>query len=194
MTGVILLAAGGSQRLGKPKQSLVYKGETFLQHAIKTACAINPAAVVVVLGSGADKLKDSINDDDLVQVTINTGWTEGLSSSIRQGLLLLLRMYPLADSVIFMVCDQPHVSPGILKGLLEKKAVTHKKIIASTYGEVAGVPALFDKSFFPDLLALKEQEGARKIIRMNAGDVASVPFPEGIVDIDTIEDYEALEK
>ena len=193
MTGIILLAAGASQRLGKPKQSLIYKGETLLHHAMNVALSICPETVVVVLGSEAETLKQEVKDGR-IHVIINTDWNEGMSSSIRHGLLSLLRLHPVAEAVIIMVCDQPHVSPELLKELQEVRYRTHKKIIASAYGEVAGVPALFDKSFFPDLLALRDQEGAKKIIRMNFSEVETVSFPEGIIDIDTKEDYEALEK
>jgi molybdenum cofactor cytidylyltransferase len=190
MVGVILLAAGGSKRLGTPKQSLLYKGETLLQHALKEALQVS-RQVVVVLGAGADELKQELINPG-VQLVINAEWEEGMASSIRNGLLSLLRSHPMIEAALVMVCDQPFVSAAVLQQLVNERLTSGKKIIASSYEQVKGVPVLFDKSFFPSLLALKGQEGAKKIIQQHSDEVATVAFPKGNIDIDTMEDYERL--
>jgi len=94
--------------------------------------------------------------------------------------------------VILMVCDQPHVSVEHLQQLMQQKLDTGKGIVASYYKNTMGVPVLFDKLFFPELLALKGQEGAKKLLLQFEQEVAAVPFPLGEVDVDTREDYERL--
>ena len=91
-----------------------------------------------------------------------------------------------------MVCDQPYVSSSLLNDLLKKQRETGKPIVTSNYGETIGPPAFFHKTFFPELLKLQGDTGARKIIEQNNDKVATVLFPEGSIDIDTEEDYEEL--
>jgi molybdenum cofactor cytidylyltransferase len=98
------------------------------------------------------------------------------------------------DSIIFMVCDQPYVSSSLLLSLIEKKQVTGMPIVASSYEEKLGTPAIFHRSFFPALLELKGDIGARKIIIDNPEKVTTILFPKGQIDIDTNKDYEILNK
>ncbi len=98
------------------------------------------------------------------------------------------------DSVVIMLCDQPFVTRAIIDNLLYKRQETGKQIIASTYNDVMGVPALFSRSFFNELLLLQGQEGAKKILNNHPDDIATIPFEKGSVDIDTLADYEDLIK
>jgi molybdenum cofactor cytidylyltransferase len=91
-----------------------------------------------------------------------------------------------------MVCDQPFASASLLNDLIAAHEETLKGIIASGYNNTLGTPVLFNKKYFDDLLKLQGAEGAKKIIMKYADDVATVPFPMGAVDIDTIEDYDSL--
>jgi molybdenum cofactor cytidylyltransferase len=91
-----------------------------------------------------------------------------------------------------MLCDQPFVDPLLIYQLTEKKADSFSGIIACTYRDTLGVPVLFDASYFPRLLMLQGKEGAKTLLRDFPNDVASIAFPLGAIDIDTIEDYERL--
>jgi len=189
--GIVILAAGASTRLGKPKQLLQYHGKTLLNHAVNEAINAKADAVVVILGKNADLFKNEI-DNEKVRVAINKNWEEGMASSVRLGLDTLLKIKPYMDAVIFMVCDQPYISSLILNELITAQQKTTKQIVTCNYGETIGPPALFHKKYFRELAKLKGDVGARNIIQQNMNDVTTILFPEGKIDIDTEEDYEAL--
>jgi molybdenum cofactor cytidylyltransferase len=186
-----LLAAGGSSRLGKPKQLLLYNGKTLLQYGIESAIDTGTKPIIVVLGANADQLIRDINDKE-VQVVVNKIWYEGMASSIRCGLQKLLEITPAVEAVIFMVCDQPFVTANLLENLVAKYKDARKPVIASSYKNGIGTPALFDKTIFAALLALKGDTGAKRIMKENPDWVDIVNFPLGNIDIDTDFDYDAL--
>jgi molybdenum cofactor cytidylyltransferase len=189
-TDIVILAAGASSRLGRPKQLLPWQGKTLLQHAVQTAMAITTQPVVVT-GSNADQLVAGLNHTQ-VHVVFNPDWEQGIASSIRCGLQALLDRTPMPDQVIFMVCDQPFVSAGLLLELINERQESQKSIVASAYGGTLGIPALFDKSLFPQLLDLQGDMGAKKLIQGFPERVSSVNFPKGEIDIDTVSEYEKL--
>jgi molybdenum cofactor cytidylyltransferase len=192
MTGVIILAAGSSSRLGSPKQNLVFQGQTLLQKAIQNALDSGCTCVILVLGGNAEIIQPTITDQ-AIPIVYNPDWKEGMASSIRYGLTELQEIAPTVTSAILMLCDQPFADAAILNQLIQKKSVTDKKIIASAYNGTVGPPALFDKSHFPELLQLTGNEGAKKLLLKYADDVATIPFLLGAIDIDTVGDYEKLE-
>jgi molybdenum cofactor cytidylyltransferase len=189
--GIVILAAGPSSRLGEPKQLLQYGSQNLLQNAINAAVMSNARPVIVVLGANADEISKEI-DRSNTHAIINTEWEEGMAASVRYGLNELLFISPSTEAVIFMVCDQPHVSSELLNELIKEQKQTGKPIIACNYREATGPPALFHKSLFNELMKLKGDVGARKIIQKHSDDVATIQFPEGKIDIDTKEDYDAL--
>ena len=191
--GIVILAAGSSSRLGKPKQLLEFDGMSLLNHGIIEATNSNACSVVVVLGANADLIANKI-DGDIAIIVKNENWNEGMASSVRLGLGTLLSQIPSIDAVIFMTCDQPYISSSVLNDLMIKYQQTGKPIVTSNYGEATGPPALFHKSFFSELMELKGDVGAKKIIQQHDDQVATVLFLEGKIDIDTKKDYEALKK
>jgi molybdenum cofactor cytidylyltransferase len=191
MTGIILLAAGASTRLGEPKQALLFRGKTLLQQAIQVARDSMCNPVTVVLGAHPVAALTEPAHPALA-VVHNHAWHEGMASSIRAGLECLLTMEPALPSCIFMVCDQPYVTADVLNALIEHRQAGTNRIVASAYGNTLGTPVLFDQAFFPELLALQGQEGAKKVILKYPADVKAVPFPLGGIDIDTADDYTRL--
>jgi molybdenum cofactor cytidylyltransferase len=189
-TDIVILAAGASTRLGRPKQLLTWQGKTLLQHAVQCALTITTQPVVVT-GANADQLVAGLNQNQ-VQIVFNPEWEQGIASSIHCGLQALLNRTPAPDQVIFMVCDQPFVTAALLLELVNERQNTRKPIVASAYGGTLGIPALFEKSLFPQLLDLQGDTGAKKVILQNIEDVARVPFREGEFDIDTVAEYEEL--
>lgn len=190
-TGIILVAAGFSKRLGKPKQRLLYKGQSLLQHAIQTALSSDAQPVVVVLGARADEVKEEVNES-AVYLVVNDQWEEGMASSIRCGIAALNKSNRKTEGAILMVCDQPFVTPSLLNDLLTAHEKTAKPIVACSYADTFGPPVFFHHTFFPALLQLKGDTGARSVIRQYANEVEAIPFPEGAIDIDTEQDYEKL--
>ena len=187
----MILAAGASARLGKPKQLLQYNGKSLLQHVLSEAISSYASPVIVVLGANSDLISKEI-DKTKVYIIENTDWEEGMASSVRIGLSTLSEIFPSGDAVIFMVCDQPYVSASLLNDLINTQVETGKLIVTCNYGDAIGPPALFHQSLFPELMQLKGDAGARKIIQQHSNEVATVLFTEGKIDIDTNDDYEAL--
>jgi len=192
MIGLIILAAGASSRLGTPKQNLIYQGQTLLQRAIHTALTSACCEkIVVVLGANEGVIRPNISDHQ-VHITYNPNWQEGIASSIRLGITELQKLEPNITAAILMVCDQPFVDPLLIYQLTERRAENNNGIIACSYKDTLGVPALFDVSYFPRLLKLQGKEGAKKLIKAFSHDVLPVAFPLGAIDIDTMDDYEGL--
>ncbi len=189
MTAIIILAAGSSSRLGKPKQNLVYEGKTLLQRAIKAGLDSTCNTVMVVLGANLDSIKPTIINSG-AHIIYNADWEEGMASSIRAGISKIQRLEPKTTAVILMLCDQPFVDASLLDQLVQKKSL--KGIVASSYNGVIGAPVLFDAAYFDELLLLKGQEGAKKLLLKYPDDIDTVSFPLGSIDIDTTEDYEKL--
>ena len=187
---VILLAAGPSSRMGQPKQLLKIGDESLLGHAIKIMVQ-SGLLPVVVLGAEEEKLRKEI-ESHKVHVISNPLWKTGMGSSIKAGINFILEKYLETEAVIICVCDQPLLSTLHLKKLESTCIESGSPIVASRYGENGGVPALFHKSMFAELGALSDEQGAKKIILQRVGETAWVDFPDGAVDLDTPEDYQAF--
>jgi molybdenum cofactor cytidylyltransferase len=177
--------------MGRPKQLLHYNGKSLLEHTVDTANDADANPVIVVLGANAALLGKEI-DEKKVHIVENKEWKEGMGASVRCGLNTLLHIAPSCDAVMIMVCDQPFVSASLLKELIATQKNTGKHIVTSEYENAVGPPALFCKSIFPELLELKGDAGARKIIEQRSNDVAKVLFKKGNIDIDTEADYKSL--
>lgn len=189
--GIIILAAGASTRLGKPKQLIKFRGQTLLSKTIETALQTNSPDIFVVLGADAEKITAEIKDFP-VQISINKDWQSGMASSIRLGLKNLLRKNPDLSAVIILLCDQPLIESKHINLLISKFKQTGKPIIASEYKRAIGVPALFSSEMFDRLRLIKGDQGARKIIRDFSELVETVDIPEALFDIDTAEDLGKL--
>ncbi|SKB27308.1 nucleotidyltransferase family protein [Daejeonella lutea] len=190
---VIILAAGSSSRLGRPKQLLAYRGKTLLQHAIDSAKATKAKQTLVVLGAVKELINNQIDDKGIVRVD-NPNWQSGLASSIKAGINALNSNSPNLDAAILMVCDQPFADATILISLLAKQAETGDAIVGCSYDDTKGIPALFHSSLFTDLLSLEGDAGAKKLFDKYKEVSSFVSFKQGGIDIDTSEDYKNLAK
>jgi molybdenum cofactor cytidylyltransferase len=170
---------------------------TLIRHVADEAIRSGSGPVRVVLGAERGRMVTGFGEEvrnaeriliDALLV-VNEAWEEGMASSIRKGLSGILQTHPELDSVILAVCDQPFISAAIFRELIGHKQITDKGIIACIYKDTLGTPVLFDKKYFPELLELQGQQGARKIIAQYPGDIASVPFDLGEIDIDIPEDF-----
>ena len=189
---IILLAAGSSSRFGSPKQLAQFNGLSLIRHAILESLKVI-SDVIVVLGANFTIIKKEIEHLPL-QIEYNEDWEKGMASSIHCGMKALINKNPYAEAVIIVVCDQPFLSSTIIFELIKKYETTKKTIIACFYDDgTAGTPALFDKTFFNDLLSLEGQSGAKKIIAQNEKLIETISFPPGSIDIDTKEDYESFQ-
>lgn len=191
MTGLIILAAGTSSRLGQPKQNLVYNEKTLLQHSIDVALASKSSIVVLVLGSSKTTINPQVFHNKL-HITINDNWSEGMSSSIKCGLEKLLKLDSEISDVLLMLCDQPFVDTQLIDKLIEEKQKSGKCIAASSYAKTLGTPAIFDSSLFTELLSLDGSQGAKNLIKKYLDEVVCIQFPLGDIDIDTMDDFNNL--
>ena len=190
-TGIVILAAGESTRMGQPKQLLAYRGSTLLQHTIDIAHTLPDAPVVVVLGANAEEIREQVSSPGVIIVD-NASWRDGMGGSLRVGLRALLADCPKLSTATFLLCDQPLFSSEMLHELIATHERTCCEIVASEYNGTLGAPALFDCSLFPDLLALDSDIGARQIIAKHRAKAIGVRFPDGAIDIDTPADYLSL--
>ena len=186
--GAIVLAAGGSSRLGTPKQLVTFRGESLVRRAAKAALESVCDRVVVVVGNRAQQVREEIGDLP-VSVVENENWQSGISSSIRAGLEQLSSR----DGVVITLCDQPFMTAAVLNDLISTHRKTGRAIVASTYGTTRGVPAFFAPELFIELASLTKDEGARRIIASHPEKIATVEFPQGAIDIDTPQDRAQLQ-
>lgn len=190
-TAAIVLAAGSSSRLGQPKQLVVHCGESLVRRAIRAAREVNSNPIVVVLGAQADQLRTTLEGLEITRIR-NGDWQEGIASSIRAGVGYLVDNAPGIDSAFLLACDQPFVDDVALQHLLDLRLTSGKPIVASFYEGTYGIPALFDRSCFADLLKLKGDYGAKRLILSHPAQVAAIEFPNAAIDIDTPADFQKL--
>ncbi|WP_293313113.1 nucleotidyltransferase family protein [Pedobacter sp. UBA5917] len=190
-TAIIILAAGNSSRMGKPKQLLNYKGKTLLQTVINEALKTHNTQIIVVLGSNAEEILAK-HQNNQVDFVINKNWESGMASSIVAGLSSLIEKNTKIKNIIIAVADQVFIKMSTFNNLIEKHIKTGKNIIASSYAQTIGTPVFFGKDYFDALLSLKGTEGAKKLLKQYPLDVETVVFEGGEIDIDTATDYNNL--
>ena len=186
---LILLAAGGSTRMGRPKQLLPYGHSTLLRHAAEIAIASDCGPVLVVLGAAAALTAAAIEGLSLCTV-INPDWSKGMGTSLRLGMRTILESSD-PPAVIVMLCDQPAVTPELIHQLVERHHAG-AAMVAAEYSGVPAVPALIGREWFGELLRVADDAGARVLLKRHADRVTSVSFPDGALDVDTPEDYQQL--
>ena len=184
----IILAAGASRRMGKPKQLLEWQNQSLLEHAIQYARSLLNDRVIVLLGAHAESIQTSVNLDS-VTVIVNPDWQEGVASSIRTGVQAL----PVtAAAALILLCDQPLISPAHIQPILTGWQNEPTRLVASQYKNSIGVPALFPAEFFRPLLELKGDQGAKRLLLEFGDRVLKIPLPEAELDIDTLGDFNHL--
>jgi molybdenum cofactor cytidylyltransferase len=189
--GAVILAAGESSRFGQPKQLVEFRGKSLVRRITDSAMEAGCSPIVVVIGSDGEKVFRELEGTNVTNIE-NKSWQQGMGSSIRAGIRHLVENATDIDAAILLVCDQPAVDAHAIERLIGLRKTTKKEIIASSYASTLGVPALFDRSFFRELLSLEDGAGAKPIILQNRESVAEFPLPEGSIDIDNWRDYKRL--
>ena len=190
-TAIVILAAGSSSRFGSAKQLLHFNNKTLLQHVIDEAIDSGAEPVIVVTGANADEVEKEIKNKK-VEFVFNKSWKEGMASSIVAGVKKAITLINDIEKIIITVSDQPFVSSTLFKQLYQTQEKNVQQIVACSYANTIGTPVLFTQNYFDALMSLEGEEGAKKILKANNSDVATIDFPQGAIDIDTQKDYDEL--
>ncbi|HEY7841430.1 MAG TPA: NTP transferase domain-containing protein [Gammaproteobacteria bacterium] len=184
----LLLAAGGSRRFGSFKQLLEFRGESLLRRAARTSSELLEGRVIVVHGPKPTKCQRELSGIDVAHA-INTNWESGVATSLRAGVRALPED---CAAVLVLLCDQPLIGADQMRALLHAWAAAPERIAASAYADTLGVPAVFPRQYFPQILQLSGDRGAKSVIEANTTTVTAVPIPEAALDIDTQDDYASM--
>ena len=183
----LVLGAGGSQRLGRPKQLLPYGNGTLLGHVVGVARACRFDQLVVAIGGAADDVRASV-DLAGAEVVVNDAYGAGCSSSIAAALGVVDAR---CDVLVLLLGDQPGVSAGTVEALLAGRG--EAPLAVCRYDDGRGHPIAFARGVFGALADLHGDKGVWRLLDRRAGDVAEVPVAGPIpLDVDTAEDYEAV--
>jgi len=186
-TAALVLAAGASRRFGSAKLLVSFNGQSLLAHSIASAEAVLPGRVHVVLGAHGDALAAHTGR---ARVIHNPQWSAGLSSSIVAGIEALGED---VDHLLLLLADQAALSAGHLVTLLQHhRQHSLSGITCARYNGVLGIPAVFSRHWFPTLLNLHGDQGARDLLRSDWAPVSAVDIPAAAIDIDRVEDMQTL--
>jgi molybdenum cofactor cytidylyltransferase len=188
----LLLAAGGATRFGSPKVLANYRGEPLVRRAAQLLVPRCPAGVYVVVGASAAGVRGALAADlarGAVTLVENPDWARGLSTSLVRG---VAAMPAAADAVLILLCDQPAVTGDDLDALISAWQVEPALIAAAGFSDRLGPPVIIPRDFWPQLAALRGDQGARSLLEWHA-EHTTVAMPHAALDVDTPEDLARLE-
>ena len=189
-TAILILAAGESKRMGRPKQLLPYKDSTLLLEKIKQFQSLERVQVFVVLGAYFKDIFPSLRELP-IKVVMNSNWQEGMGSSLSKGIELIQKK-DMFDRVLITLSDLPSMESSHYEELIELSKSSGKRIIQTEYEETSGVPVIFDKSLFNSLARLKNEEGAKPLIEKYKKEVLKLRSKTPYFDVDTSDAYQKL--
>ena len=185
----IILAAGASTRMGRPKLLLTHQGIPLVRRAVETAAGGGCTDVVVVLGANDDQYRPQLQGTP-ARLLRNPEFSQGMSSSIRVGIEALAED---TQAAIIMLADQPFIDRGVIERLINTYVTSEARIVACAYDGVHGAPVLFDRALFLELLLLEGDQGARHVLTIYPRNVTTIEIsPNTATDIDTPEDARRL--
>lgn len=179
MLAAVILSAGASSRMGRPKALLPYREGTFLEHLIEATRHPRIGVTRIVLGAGADGIRSAAKLDDSV-VVVNPEWEKGQLSSICAAIRNLEDIA--TDGLVLCPVDHPLVSARLVGELVDGFYAMSKLIVVPTYDGRRGHPAIFSSALYPELLAAPVEKGARAVVWAHSADVLEVATDEeGVV-------------
>ena len=190
IVAAIILAAGASSRMGRPKQLLDWGGQPLIRIVAEQALAARLDPVLVVVGNAGDAVAAALAGLRLRTIA-NPAYAEGQSTSLRAGIAAL---GPKVDAAMVLLGDQPFVTPALIDQIVALWRTTGAAIVAPRYRGQRGNPVLFARAVFPELLAISGDQGARGVLAADPTRIHYVPIddPRPFVDIDTPDDYMRL--
>ncbi len=186
----VVLAAGGSKRMGQPKQLLPIDGQPMVRRVVQAVCRAALAQVVVVVGAQGERVAQALADLEL-EVVYNPAWEQGMSTSLRAGLGALR---PEIEAALLVLADQPGLTPAVLSALVEGYRASRARIVAPFYRGRRGNPVLFARALFDELGQVEGDKGGRALLVRFEQEVMHVNLDDGaiLLDVDTRQDYEEL--
>lgn len=184
---IVVLAAGASRRMGKPKQMLKLGGRSLLDRALCQA-AQTGCQVYAVLGEGQQACQQTL-DIYGARCVSNPAWASGMGSSIQAAVWAVRAVQTDAGAILIMLVDQPGLSADLLNQLIARYR-QGGQIVACEYAGTVGVPALFSRRYFDELSRIEPDRGARPLLKKHAENLVTLPFAEGARDLDTPEDFQ----
>ena len=187
--GVVILAAGESKRMGVPKQILPIFGVPMLKYLVDEVLDTEAHPVTVVVGANKTKIIPLLENIP-IGIIDNPDWQKGMGSSIKMGLVGSYLITKGFDGLIFMTSDMPFVDAQVINKLIKTaREFPEKTIIASRYAGTLGIPVLYKKERFEDILDMKPEHGSKQFFNKYQDEIVSVDFDLGAIDLDTKEDY-----
>ncbi len=190
-TAAVVLAGGGSRRLGHPKQLVRYRDRPLLEHVVSAVLTWPVDRVVVVLGAAADEILGEVSFGDAI-VAVNDDWEEGIAASLRVGLDVIARD-PHRDLAFVVLGDQPGIPADVPRLLLDAAETTTRPAIVPLYRYERSHPVLFRRQLWERLMTLEGDHGAAELLRAHADWVEEVRVDHiPPRDIDTADDVADL--
>lgn len=186
---ILILAGGASSRMGEPKQLLKLGNKTMLSSVITKVLDVKNQDTFVVLGANYSKIERLFKG--VVSCVVNNNWSKGIGTSISCGVAKLMKSNKYMH-VVIVLADQPGIEVCDLNKLLEVHKKEKSKITVSSFINYRGVPAVFHKDMFSDLVLLSDDEGAKSVIKKYQDQVLEVVFNKELLDIDTVDDYQKM--
>jgi molybdenum cofactor cytidylyltransferase len=190
-TAAIILAAGGSSRMGQPKQLIKWQGKTFLNHIIEKIDQTNLSPIIIVLGAHSNKIKQTLVENSKISIVENTHWQEGLSTSVK---LAIEKLPADIDSVIIFLVDQPQVRIETINSLVKKSENSIAEVIIPLKDNKKGNPILIKSSVLKHIDQLRGDKGFKQIIDQFSKDYIKCNDDSIFFDVDYIDDIKKLEK
>jgi len=186
----VLLAAGGSRRMGQSKQLLPIDGQPMVRRVAQTVCQAGLAQVVAVVGAEGERVARALAGLDL-EIVHNQAWARGMSTSVRAGMEALR---PEIEAALLVLADQPGLTLEALQALVEAYRATRAPMVAPYYRGRRGNPVLFARSLFADLGQVEGDQGGRALLVRHEQEVVRVDLDDAaiLLDVDTRQDYEGL--
>lgn len=189
MISGIVLAAGGSSRLGRPKQLLPYRGRPMIQHAAEAAAAVLDEAIIV-LGHAAEEITSTLALPEGARTIVNPDWERGQSTSLQAA---LRAASPDARAAVVILGDQPGIGAEHIRAVIDAYERIGGPVVQTRYGGRPGHPVLFDRGVWDALMGIEGDKGARQVLRAHPEWITPLDVPgDPPPDVDTWEDYERL--
>ncbi len=184
----VVLAAGSSTRMGRNKLLLTLDGEPMVRRTLRATLEAALEPVVVVLGHEPERVREAISGLGC-RTVVNPDHAQGVRLSVQVG----IREVSEARAAVVILADMPFVTAAMIRALVDRYRESTSPLVSSQYGDVNAPPTLYDRSLFPEMLAMTGEGCGKQVVRRHLHEAAFVTWPEAaLADVDLPEDYERI--